>query len=88
MSKEKLVNLSSGIALDDQIAAEILSTRGVGEEESKKFREQRLESSQVKFHDPIQRRKLVLFSSSSKKVTIEENKKANAIEVNRNILGT
>ena len=79
MSKEKLVNLSSGIALDDQIAAEILSTRGVGEEESKKFREQRLESSQVKFHDPIQRRKLVLFSSSSKKVTIEENKKANAI---------
>ena len=88
VDKEKLVNLSSGIALDDRIAAEILSTRSVGEKESQKFREERLESSQVKFHDPIKRRKLALFSSSSKKVTIEENKKVKAIEVNRNILGT
>ena len=79
--------MSSDIALDDQIGAEILSTRGVGEEESRKFREQRLESSQVKSHDPIKRRKLVLFSSSRKKVTIEENKKAKVIEFNRNILG-
>ena len=31
--------------------------------------------------------KLALFSSSSKKVTIEDNKKAKSIEVNRNILG-
>ena len=47
-----------------------------------------LESSKVKFHDPIKRRKLQLFSNSSKKVTIEQNKKVKSVEVDRNILGT
>ena len=85
--REKLVNLSSSVALLDQIAAEILSTRSVGED-GEKFCLERLESSEVKFHDPINRRKLQLFSNSSKKVTIEENKKVKSIEVNRNIIGT
>ena len=84
--KEKLVNLSSAVALPDHIVSEILSTRSVGEEESQKFRLERLKSSKVKFNDPIKRIKLQLFSNSSKKVTIEENKKVKCIEVNQNIL--
>ena len=86
--KEKLVNLSSAVPLPDQVAAEILSTRTVGEEQGQRFRIQRLESSEVKFHDPIKKTKLHLFSSSSKKVTIEENKKVKCVEVNQDILGT
>ena len=87
--KEKLVNLSSAVALPDvQMASAILSTRSVGKEESQKFRLEHLESSKVKFHDPIKRRKLQLFSNSSKKVTIEQNKKGKSVEVIRNILET
>ena len=86
--KEKLVNLSSAVALPDQIASDILSVRSVGEKESQKFRLERLASSKVILHDPIKRRKLHLFSNSSKKVTIEQNKKMKSVEVSRNILGT
>ena len=86
--KEKLVNLSSAVAFPDQIASKILSTRSVGEEESQKFRLERLKSSKVKFHNPKKRRKLQLFRNSSKNITIEQNKKVKSVEVNQNILGT
>ena len=85
--KKSLFNLSSAVALPDQIASDILSVRSV-EKESQKFRLERLSSIKVIFHDPINRRKLQLFSNSSKKVTIEQNKKMNSVEVSRNILGT
>ena len=87
--KKSLFNLSSAVALPDQIASDILSAvRSVGEKESQKFRLECLSSIKVIFHDPIKRRKLQLFSNSSKKVTIEQNKKMNSVEVSRNILGT
>ena len=86
--KKSLFNLSSAVALPDQIASDILSVRSVGEKEGQKFRLERLSSIKVIFHDPIKRRKLQLFSNSSKKVTIEQNKKMNSVEVSRNILGT
>ena len=62
--------------------------RSVGEKESQKFRLECLESSKVIFHDLIKRRKLQLFSNSSKKVTIEQNKKMKSVEVSWNIFGT
>ena len=88
LTQRQLVNLSSGVALPDEMTSEILSARSVGEEECEKFCSERLESNKVKFHEPIKRKKLPLFSNSSRKITIEENKKAKSIEVNRNILGT
>ena len=53
LTQGQLVNLSSGVALPDEMTSEILSARSVGEEECEKFCSERLESNKVKFHEPI-----------------------------------
>ena len=49
LTQGQLVNLSSGVALPDEMTSEILSARSVGEKECEKFCSERLESNKVKF---------------------------------------
>ena len=57
LTQEQLVNLSSGVALPDEMASEILSARSIGEDECEKFCSKRLEPNKVKFHEPIKRKR-------------------------------
>ena len=87
LCKELLVNLSSGIAVAEDVAEEITSTDSSGKDDYQTSCKDRLESKKVNFHDPISRKKLTLFSSTGQTVLVEKDKKLKSAEINRNILG-
>ena len=86
LDKGLVVNLSSGIAVAEEVAEEITSTDSSGKDDYQTFCKDRLESKKVNFHDPISRKKLTLFSSTGQTVSVEKDKKLKSVEVNRNIL--
>ena len=87
LDKGLLFNLSTGIAVAEDVAKEITSTDSSGKDDCRTFCKDRLESKKVNFHDPISRKKLALFSSTGQTVSVEKDKKLKSFEVNRNILG-
>ena len=53
IDKEKLVNISSGVALDDGIAESILNMVDEGKSRTEDFRHKRLRPKEISFHAPI-----------------------------------
>ena len=86
LDKGLLVNLSSGIAVAEDVSEEITSTDSSGKDDYQTFCKDRLESKKVNFHDPVSRKKLALFSSTGQTVSVEKDKKLKSVEVNQNIL--
>ena len=83
---ECLYNLSSGVAVDAELADQILSIKESGEEFYMDFVDDRLKSTSIKIHDPRKRNKVSLFKSACKKVVVQYHNKQKTIEINRNIL--
>ena len=73
LDKDKLYNLSSGTPVGSELAREILDVLPNGKTTHQRFVEDRLESTDIKFHDPIKRQKLFLFSNGGKKMEIKAN---------------
>ena len=89
LDKDYLVSLSSGVPLQDKEAVErILSLRKVGEESYNDFKRDRLSWKKIKFHHPIKRNELSLFSNMNKFIEIKTSTKTKVVEFNRNIVGT
>ena len=55
LENECFYNLSSGVAVDLELADQILSIKESGEEFYKEFVDDRLKSTSIKIHDPIKR---------------------------------
>ena len=58
-----------------------------GKAAHQRFVDHRLESTNLKFHDPIKRQKLFLFSNGGKKIEIKANGISKVVEANRDVLG-
>ena len=84
----KLINLSSGVSLDDENADALLSVLRNGKAQSEKFKEKRLRNQDVKFHNAIKKNSKHSFSNTKKKITVTRHEKAKSLEVNRDILGS
>ena len=67
LDRSLLYNLSSGVPVDEILCDGIPNIRKVGETPQETFAQGRLVKSEVPFHQPIKRQKLVLFDSSLKK---------------------
>ena len=88
LDKYQLFNPSSGAPINDSNAVEqILNVRKVGKDNYNEFRKNRLSCKLVKFHYPIKRNDLPLFSSTNESVQIKQNTRTKAVEINRNIVG-
>ena len=89
VDKEKLVNISSGVALDDHIVESIPNMVDVGKRRMGDLRQKRLISKEISFHAPIKKNNYKSFRHAMPKIRITK-KDGNIIfaEVNRNILET
>ena len=85
LDRSLLYNLSSGVPVDETLCNGILNIRKVGETLQETFAQERLVKSEVPFHEPIKRQKLVLFDSSLKKATVTRNNVVKTVEVNRHL---
>ena len=84
--KESLVNIASGMSLADDITPEVLKQVEKGKELAKDFTDNRLITSNVKFHNPIKKNDCKSFKISKKVVVVKTKTGAQACaEVNRNI---
>ena len=81
--------MSSGVAVEDTLAVEILSLEKKGSELANKFKSERMliGNNKKKFHDPLPRNKRKTFTDSVKTCIIERDKVTTTVEVNKNILG-
>ena len=86
LENECLYNLSSGVAVDSELAGQILSIKESGEEFYKDFIDDRLKSTFIKIHDPIKINKVSLFKSARKTVVVQYHNKQKTTEINWNIL--
>ena len=76
LGKDYLVSLSSAFPLQDKDTVEqILSLRKVGEENFNDFKRDRLSRKKIKFHHPIKRNELSLFSNMNKTIEIKTSTK-------------
>ena len=77
LDKDYLVSLSSGVPLPDKEAVEriLILRKGWG-------------GKKIKFHHPIKRNELSLFSNANKSIEIKTSTKTKVVEFNRNIVGT
>ena len=64
--KEKLVNISSGAALDDDIPESILNMVDVGKSRMEEFGQNRLFSKEVSFHASIKKNHFLMSCRKSK----------------------
>ena len=60
LENECLHNLSSGVAVNSELADQILSIKESGEEFYKDFVDDRLKSTSVKIHDPIKKKSFII----------------------------
>ena len=89
LDKDYLVSFSSGVLLQDKEAVErILSLRKVGEQSYNDFKRDRLSRKKIKFHHPIKRNELSLFSNTNKSTEIKTSTETKVVEFNRNSVGT
>ena len=86
---DKLANVSSGMALPDQIAEEVLLIQEVGVRKYEEFRKERRTEPQTTkaFHGPISRTNIKGFQPNQMEVNVTQNKVVKALEINRVILG-
>ena len=84
-----LYNLSSGVAVEDTLAVEILSLEKKGSELANKFKSERMliGNNKKRFHDPLPKNKRKTFTDSAKTCITKRGKVATTVKVSRNILG-
>ena len=83
LSPDRLLNLTSGIPVNDAHAEEMLKIRKIGEQSFSDFMKERIFSYDVKFQDGLPRTKVKLF-----KQCCQKDGKMKTLEVNRNIIST
>ena len=86
LDKSSLFNLSSGVAIHDEIA-DVLSLHKKSDELSKELREQRLLTGEISFNEPIKKQIEKKILTNKKITTVKRSNQVKYIEVNRNILG-
>ena len=87
LDAKKLVNLSSGISVDENKAEKILSISNIGKSSADTFRKDRLIEKKIPFHDPIKKNQTVTFNDSVKSVIVKKGTMEVNLRVNRNIIG-
>ena len=82
-----LYNFSSGVAVEDTLAVDILSLGKKGAELANKFKSESMliGKNKKKFHDQLHRNKRKTFTDSVKACIIKREKVTTTVEVNRNI---
>ena len=86
--KEKLVNISSGVTLNDDIAGNILNMADAGKSRTIYFRQRQLISKDISFHAVIKKSNYKLFRYVVQKIRIAKiDGGVKVEEVNKNILG-
>ena len=82
-------NLSSGVAVEDTLAVDILNLEKKGSELANKFKSERMliGNNNKKLHDPLPRNKRNTFTDSVKTCVIKRDKVTTTVEISRNILG-
>ena len=78
IDKESLINLSSGVPLNDE-AIELLSSLDTGKEKRKEFVEKRLHQREILVCDAIKRCKFQNCTSMAKKLMVKNKKSINVI---------
>eukprot|EP00794_Sanderia_malayensis_P001662 gene1662-1851_t len=86
LDKDKLYNLSCGTPVNFELANEILNVLPNGKTAHCQFVNSRLESTNIKFHEPIKRQKRLLFSNCGKNTEIKVNGMSKVVEANRDVL--
>ena len=87
VNQEKLVNISSGVALDDNIVASLLNMLDVGKSRMEDFRQKRLIYKETLFHTSIKKNNYKSFPPVIPKIRITKKYgSAKVAKVNRNIL--
>ena len=86
IDKNKLLNLSSGIPVNDDLAKDILKIKDRGIDSYNEFVEKRIKSQAIKVHDPIKRQKCALFKDTKRKVTLKHKVNEETIEVNKDVI--
>ena len=66
VNKEKLVNISSGVALDADIAESIFNMVNVGRNRMEDFRQKQMISKEISFHTPIKKNNYKSFRCHAK----------------------
>ena len=85
--KRKVFHLSSGVALQDEIADEILNTFCEGQKLCELFWKERLQSCEKLFQATSQKNNFMPFLKFSAKCTIKsKDGKTKTVEMNRSIL--
>ena len=88
VNKEKLVNISFGVILDDHIAENILNVVDEGKSRIKVFRQKQLILKEISFHAPIKKSNYKSFRYVLRKVRLtKKDRNVKVEEVNRNISG-
>ena len=88
VSREKLVNISSGVTLEDDIVESILNVVDVGKSRLKDFRQKGLISKAISFHARIKKSHYKSFCHVMRKIGIVKKiGSAKVEEANGNILG-
>ena len=86
--KEKLVNISSDVTLNDDIAGNILNVADAGKSRITYFRQKQLISKDISFHAVIKKSNYKSFRYVVRKIRIAKKDGGVIVEeVNRNILG-
>ena len=84
VEKDKIVCLSSGVPVSQEIADSLLSLENNGKNQYKDFVNKRILTKEIAIHNPIKRNPIKNFNTSRRKTVLKGGKKT--IEVNRNIL--
>ena len=87
IDQDCLVNITSGVSLPNEMAEKILNQEKKGKELVETFTENRLFSTESKFHESIKKNDCKSFKSSKVKCVVKKNGVQGTVEVNRNILG-
>ena len=83
MDKQRLVCLSYGVLVPDEVAKSLLSIEEMGVKQHEDFLENQIQSN-PSFHLPIKRNKVLGSKSLVKKTSLKNDK--NEVEVSRDIL--
>ena len=88
VDKENLLNIGSGVSVPEPIADGILQQVQKGTDLAEGFKDGRLFSTNIKFHQAIAKNDCKRFNQSKKTCTVKNKTGGQAtVEVNRNILG-
>ena len=83
----KLFNLSSGVAVEDDLADQILNIIDIGKSLTETFRNERLIQHNISFHEPIKKNLIATFKDTLNFIFVKKNNQSMTLQVNRNIIG-